>query len=405
MFLDDGTTWSNVSPVPYLGGPLPGTPLEILRGGDMVRNLEGVIEYSRIDAGSGRDYRLQPTQQPTFKNMNKRDETPRYVGGDLKVATLNVLNYFTTLDGSGKICGPDGHKDYCRGADSASEFERQEIKIVKALAGLDADIVGLVELENNQAATPAGDGVDPVLEQLVAALNSELGAPAYDFIDAGVMGTDVIKVALIYKVDTMTPVGGPAVLDSSVDPTFLDEYNRPVLAQTFADENGEKFTVAVNHLKSKGSDCDDVGDPIDPNGQGNCNLTRLAAVEAELNWLAGDPTGSLDPDFMIVGDLNSYAKEDPVRAITDAGYIDLIDKYENLGAYTYTFDGLLGYLDHALVSRSMKSQVQRATVWHINTDEPAVTDYDQNYNPDGYFTPDPFRASDHDPVLVGLRLR
>ena len=76
--------------------------------------------------------------------------------------------------------------------------------------------------------------------------------------------------------------------------------------------------MAVNHLKSKGSPCDDVGDPDPGDGAGNCNLTRTGAAEALVDWLAGDPTGSGDPDFLIIGDLNSYDKEDPID-VADVG--------------------------------------------------------------------------------------
>ena len=61
-----------------------------------------------------------------------------------------------------------------------------------------------------------------------------------------------------------------------------------MLAQTFEEiATGARFTVAVNHLKSKGSACADIGDPDAGDGQGNCNLTRTAAA-AGARRLAGD---------------------------------------------------------------------------------------------------------------------
>src|SRR5690606_10687993 len=128
-------------------------------------------------------------------------------------------------------------------------------------------------------------------------------------------GTDAIRQALIYKPATVTPLGDFALLDSDVDDRFDDTSNRPVLAQTFRDnQTGGVFTVAVNHLKSKGSACG-AGDD-DPE-QGNCNLTRTLAAEAMVDWLAGDPTGSGDEDFLIIGDLNAYDKEDPIDVLVD----------------------------------------------------------------------------------------
>jgi hypothetical protein len=121
-------------------------------------------------------------------------------------------------------------------------------------------------------------------------------------------------------------------------------------------------------------------------------------------WLQTDPTGNGDSDFLIIGDLNAYAKEDPIQAFEAAGYTNLIELYGGSTAYSYIFDGLAGYLDHALANASMADQVTGAADWHINTDEPAVIDYDENYNPTGYYSADPYRASDHDPVVIGLDL-
>jgi predicted extracellular nuclease len=161
----------------------------------------------------------------------------------------------------------------------------------------------------------------------------------------------------------------------------------------------------VNHLKSKGSGCG-AGDD-DPQ-QGNCNATRVRAAQELAGWLAGDPTGVQDPDVLIMGDLNAYAKEDPIEEIRDAGYTDLVRRFEGIGAYSYVFDGQWGYLDHALASQSLKEQVTGTTTWHINADEPPVLDYNTDFKSadqvDGLYAPTPYRSSDHDPVLVGLRL-
>ena len=199
------------------------------------------------------------------------------------------------------------------------------------------------------------------------------------------------------------------------DPRFLDDYNRPVLAQTF--ENNAThgiFTVAVNHLKSKGSACDDVGDPDLGDGAGNCNVTRTLAAQALVDWLATDPTGSGDADFLIIGDLNSYDKEDPIDAIkagpddvagTADDYTDTILQFKGEEAYSYVFDGQIGYLDHALANSNLINQVTGVTIWHINADEPDLIDYDTSFKQpaqDALYAPDPYRSSDHDPVIVGL---
>jgi hypothetical protein len=244
-----------------------------------------------------------------------------------------------------------------------------------------------------------------------------LGAGTYAAIDTGVIGTDAIRVGLIYKPAKVAPVGAFQILDSSDDPRFIDTRSRPVLAQTFEDlATGARFTVAVNHLKSKGSACADIGDPDTGDGQGNCNLTRKAAAQALVDWLATDPTGSGDRDYLIIGDLNSYAQEDPIDAVragaddtpgTADDYTNLIAKYLGTDAYSFVFDGQSGYLDHALASPTLAAQVTGASEWHINADEPDILDYDTSFKPpaqDAIYEPNEYRSSDHDPVIVGLDL-
>ena len=269
----------------------------------------------------------------------------------------------------------------CRGADTAEELDRQRAKILAALSGMNADVYGLMEIQNDE---------DQSVADLVAGLNDIFGPGAYDYIATGYIGTDAIKQAIIYKTATVTPAGAYAILDETVDARFLDDYNRPVLAQSFTDNlTGSTFTVAVNHLKSKGSAC--VDDPDLGDGQGNCNLTRTAAAEALVDWLATDPTTSGASESLIIGDLNSYDKEDPIDAILEGSddtlgtvddYTDLIFDYLGEYAYGYVFDGQTGYLDHALADPTIADNVVGVTIWHINADEPDLIDYDMTFKLD-----------------------
>lgn len=397
--LDDGRSVQNPDPAIHPNGS-EFDLTNLFRGGDTLANVTGVMDYS---FGL---YRVQPTQGADYTNANPRTVLPDDVGGSTRVASFNVLNYFTTLDYPtgdplDNMCGPSQDQE-CRGADAdqPSEFTRQRDKIIAALSAIDADVVGLLEIENNVN--------DDAVIDLVAGLNDLNGAGTYDLISTGTIGTDAIKVAIIYQPAAVTPVGAYAILDSSVNPNFLDTKNRPVLAHSFADNaSGGVFTIAVNHLKSKGSDCEDVADPDLGDGAGNCNLTRAAAAQALVDWLATDPTGSGDTDVMIVGDLNSYDKEDPIAVLTDAGYTDLAFIFGGEAAYGYVFDGQIGYLDYALASPTLFDQVSAATEWHINADEPDLIDYDTSFKQDAQdalYAPDPYRSSDHDPVIVGLEL-
>jgi len=395
--IDDGRTAQNPDPAIHPNGGVFDLN-NLFRGGDTVANVTGVMDYSFSL------YRVHPTQGADYTNVNPRTAAPDDIGGSIKVASANVLNYFTTLDyPSGNPldnkCGPSQNQE-CRGADDATELTRQRDKIIAALTAIDADVVGLLEIENNLN--------DDAVIDLVAGLNAVNGAGTYDYISTGTIGTDAIKVALIFQPDAVTPVGSHAILDSSVDPDFLDTRNRPALAQTFADNvSGGVFTVAVNHFKSKGSDCNDVGDPDLGDGAGNCNLTRAAAAQALVDWLATDPTGSEDDDVLIIGDLNSYDKEDPIAVLADAGFTDLAFIFGGEAAYSYVFDGQIGYLDYALASPTLFGQVSGATEWHINADEPDLIDYDTSFKApaqDAIYAADPYRSSDHDPVIAGLEL-
>ncbi|MGR2752258.1 ExeM/NucH family extracellular endonuclease [Agromyces arachidis] len=375
--LDDGRSNQNPDPLRHPDGD-PFSLENRVRGGDLVTDLTGVLDYRN------NTYKIQPTQPADYTTANPRGEAPE-VGGSTTVASFNVLNYFTSLDE--------------RGAETAAEFERQEAKIVDAIARIDADIVGLIEIENSE------DG--EALNTLVAALNEEMGAGTYEAVETGKVGTDEITTAFIYKPATVERVGDYAILDSSIDPRFDTTRNRPALAQTFAPAaGGEEVTVVVNHFKSKGSAC--AGDPDTGDGQGNCNGTRTLAAEALADWLATAPTGAEAGRELIIGDLNSYDKEDPITALRTAGYTDLLDEYVGEYAYSYVFDGQLGYLDHGLAAPGLLENVTGAAEWAINADEPSILDYNTNFKSPGqvadWYAPDAYRSSDHDPVLIGLDL-
>lgn len=391
IILDDGNTRQNPETVTYPAPEL--SAYNSLRSGNTVADLTGVMSYGFST------YRLHPTEAPNFVENNLRTSEPEtFVGGNLKVASFNVLNYFNG-DGLG------GGFPTPRGADTVTEFERQRAKIINALIAIDADIVGLVEIEN--------DGYDQnsAIQDLVNGLNEALGLPIYAVVDPGVaqIGTDAIAVGFIYKADRVATVNAAAILDASIDSRFIDTKNRPALAQTFESlENQGALTVAVNHFKSKGSSCDDLGDPNQNDGQANCNGTRTLAAEALADWLATDPTNSGDTDIMIIGDLNAYAKEDPITVLAAAGYSDLIAEFEGVEAYSFVFSGQFGFLDYALANESLKMQIVGVTEWHINADEPRVLDYNEEFKtPEqvvNWYTAEPFRASDHDPVIVTINL-
>ena len=420
IILDDALNNQNSDPIIYARGGQPLSAANTLRGGDTTSNIVGIMTYTWSgNAASGNAYRVRPINAlgaalPTFEPTNPRPATAPAPAGRLRVAGMNLLNFFNTFDGlpdSVDNCtnGVGGAATDCRGADSADEFARQWPKTVAAILGTQADVVGVIEIEND------GYGAQSALQELVNQLNAAAGPGVFALIDVdaatsqvNALGTDAIKVGLIYKPAKVTPVGQTAALNSIefVNGGDSAPRNRPALAQAFAENStGERFIAVINHLKSKGSACDapDAGD-----GQGNCSGVRTNSATLLAAWLAADPTGTGDPDVLIVGDLNSYAKEDPITALVNAGYTNLIELFNGASAYSYVFDGQWGYLDHALGSAAIQPQLAAVTDWHINSDEPSVLDYNTDFKTAnliaGLYAADEFRIADHDPVLVDLNL-
>ncbi|HEX3129654.1 MAG TPA: ExeM/NucH family extracellular endonuclease [Thermoanaerobaculia bacterium] len=403
------------------GGFSVGTQgVDFFRGGDLVNGLTGVLHWSFAGLTGTDAWRLRPTSATpaTFTVANPRPATPPAVGGAIKAVGMNLLNYFTTIDttssSSSGPCGPSGTQD-CRGADSVAELNRQRERASIVVCTLNADVYGFAELENT---TPSDTITD-----LLGAINARCGgAHPYAFANTGgTLGTDAIRVQIIYRMGIVSPVGSPLV---DLDPI----HNRPPTAQTFDVVDaanpafGERFTVIVNHFKSKGSCPGSGADTDSGDGQGCWNATRVAQANRLLTWINSTVLPAAgDPDVLLLGDFNSYAKEDPVTAITGGGFTDLASALLGPSSYSYLFDGQLGHLDYAFASSSLASQVTGVGNWHINADEVAVFDYSDEVKdtgesafeekPDGsalvpprvVFQPaTPWRASDHDPVLVGL---
>jgi predicted extracellular nuclease len=332
-----------------------------------------------------------------------RTEAPELESGNLKIASFNVLNLF-----NGNGLG-DGYPT-ARGAETEEQYQLQLQKITNAIIAMDADVVGLMEIEN--------DGFDELssIAQLVDNINANLGDDVYEFINAGeAQGTDAITVGIIYKLQTVSPEGALKVLnsdnsivDESGAPLFDTSLNRPSFAQAFVlNESDKPFVVNVNHLKSKGSGGRCIQDNDNGTLAGNCNVTRDRAAQALQIWLAEQ---FQDTPVMIIGDLNAYAKEDPIQTLVNAGYKDVARELEGELAYSYRFSGLLGSLDYALANEQAFDAIVDVTEWHINADEYAGFDYTSELpfsstsKPDVFLSESPYRSSDHDPVIVSLLL-
>jgi predicted extracellular nuclease len=387
LLLDDGSIASKPPERVHYLPTMPSIDAPY-RVGTQLRGISGVLDQR------GGVYRLHPSERIEAVQAPRPESVPE-VAGEIVVASMNVLNFF---NGDGKGGGFPTE----RGASDGEELTRQRAKILSALKAMDADLYALVEIEN--------DGHDKysAIAELTARLNQSRGRPReYDYVRAPGerLGSDAISVGLVYRTRKLKPIGDAATLTAAP----FDALHRAPLAQTFDVVKTEgRFTVVVNHWKSKGGCRDtDAANQDRGDGQGCWNAARVDAARNLADWLATDPTASGDPDVLVIGDLNAYSQEDPLRLLREAGFAG-IAHLDPADHYSFVYDGLSGSLDHALVSHSLAPQVRGAAIWHINADE--MPDFD--YNREGrartldarMFRADPFRSSDHDPLLVGLTL-
>ena len=289
---------------------------------------------------------------------------------NVKVCAMNTEYYLVDNLGTGY------------GADNETQLARQHTKLLNALAAVDADVYGLMEIEQGQAA----------LNKMASALSSRLGH-TYAYINDGTASSgSYTKVGYIYRSDRLTPYGQLLHIDNP------SPQKRKKAAAFVLNENGEKFIFSLNHFKAKtGSASGDNADQGD--GQGSYNATRVKEAQAVVNeaetmW----KRYFADDDVLVMGDLNAYAKEDPIKVFTDAGYADLHRVFHADSSYSYSYRGAVGYLDHALANPSMLKQVTGMTAYHINSDERDAYTYDKSSDNTM------FRSSDHDPIIVGLTL-
>jgi len=385
VLVDDGASPTYPDPTPFLADSAGRGPTR--RAGSTVTGLSGILD-EKFGA-----YIIEPTEPPAFVDANPRVDPPA-VGGTLRVSIGNVQN-FMNGDGAG------GGFPTSRGATTYAEYQRQRAKIIAGITALAPDIMGLTEVEND------GFGPASALADLVAGLNAATPAgTTYAFVDASAVEitTDLIHVAFIYRTESVEPVGGPAMLNH---PAFNNVARNP-LAQTFRQKStGETLTVCINHFRAKGSAAAGAGNADSGDGQGTNNALRVQEANAVTAWLAADPTGSGDPDFLIIGDLNSYAKEDPITALRAAGYVNLSEAFEGEGGYSYAFNGEFGHLDHALATAHLAEQVVGTATWHANADELVYYDYNMENKDAAQLainTGTPYRYADHDPLVIGVSL-
>ncbi|GIE37736.1 multifunctional nuclease/2',3'-cyclic-nucleotide 2'-phosphodiesterase/5'-nucleotidase/3'-nucleotidase [Actinoplanes lobatus] len=380
VLLDDGRTTNlstaGVAP-PYFSVTEP------LRVGDTVEKFgASVLSYGfsewRFQPATPVDASTPAVSRTSFKATNPRTAGPANVGGDIRVASFNVLNYFVHFGGE------------ARGATDEAAFAKQEAKIVKAITALDADVVALMEIENSVRFEATETQL--ALKTLVAALNEADGAGTWDYVRSpaelpSAAEQDLITSAIIFKPGAVTPKGASRSVN---DETVWGNAREPI-AQTFTAGTID-FTVVANHFKSKSTSVTPTGDNVDTgDGQGAYNGDRKRQAQALATFVEGLGTDKV----ILLGDFNSYGQEDPLQVLYDKGFTDAhpADKF------SYVFGGESGSLDHALVTGALKSRVTGVDIWNINSVESFAFEYD-GYAP--FYAENPYRSSDHDPVVVGV---
>lgn len=374
IVLDDASLEEYPDPTPFFNAQ--GTR----RCGDTVAGLSGVLSFA-----SGR-YRVQPTGPVSFVDANPRPAAPPIVTGRIRVAAMNVLNFFTTFGGAGD-----------RGASNATEFQRQKDKIVAALAALDADVLGLIEIQNTSAA----------VNDLLGALNAAVGANGYlaGPEPAGGASGDAIRTVWFYRPSTVVPFG-PCYADYDAVWNTPNPLRYP-LAQAFAEiATGERFIACLNHWKSKSSSGASGANRDQNDGQAAFNDLRRQQAARLHSWLQSVRASVGDEDVLVLGDLNSHGEEDPLDILRAAGDADQGARFQP-DDYSYRNADARGRLDHAFATGTMAAQVVAAAHWHINADEPPFYDYNtenKSAAQQAVNVGTPFRSSDHDPVLIGVDL-
>ncbi len=359
-----------------------------LRIGSVLGDVEGILSH-----GYGR-WRLHLTREIEVAQQAPRAEPPTSPAG-LRVASVNLENYFNGNGRGGGFPTP-------RGAVSRQEFERQTAKTVAMITALQPDVMAASELENDGSDARSAEAA------LLQALNTAMGEQG-DYRAVAVpkdgSGDDQIRVALFYRESRVRPVGPAATLNSE---PFAGGGSRPPLAQAFEPQaGGPRFVVATNHFKSKGG-CAGPDEPVAPGDrddgslQGCWNATRVASAQALHDWLQTDPTGSGSQHVLLLGDLNANSEEDPLRLLRELGWSDALVLAQNPTAHTFVFAGQAGRIDHALLSPTLAPALTGAVVWHVNADEAEVFNYRLRPKQPQWYSAGPWRASDHDPLLIGL---
>jgi len=404
LLVDDDTSEQNPSNY-FVGGILPVNRTNFIRGGDVIKQLTGVIHQNTRD--SSKYYRIYPTSIE-FEDSNPRPGEALCPGDTrfVNIAVANVLNYFTSIDVEKGFRTQYRGADFVKGYELTTEFDRQASKTVTALSKMNADIYGFMEVEN----TNYGAILD------LASRLSQVKGMEYKAVSVtkgfSRIGDDAIRVDLLYDENKMKLVDACYLNDALLSvinphiplPVFDGpNTNRYPLAAHFTINNTYEVTVVVIHLKSKGGSPSSGPDSDAGDGAGAYNTRRLNAAKAILTWIGSDEFCGSSESIVLVGDFNAYAMEDPIQEIVKT--FDSVKDLTNKKEYSYVFSGQWGTLDYGFVRNA--DSVTCSNTWHVNSDEFSLFDYNLEFNrdPNLFTDEEPIRFSDHDPLLFQIKVK
>jgi 2',3'-cyclic-nucleotide 2'-phosphodiesterase (5'-nucleotidase family) len=268
------------------------------------------------------------------------------------------------------------------------------------------DIIGLVEVQDNNGESAGGTDADQNYQALIDAIKA-VGGPAYEWTDiAPVDGQDGgapngnIRVGFIYNPERVTLKAGTkgtatqavgyengslTLNPGRIDPTnsAFNSSRKPLAAEfTF---NGEEVIVIANHFNSKRGDQPIFGQNQPP--VLGSETQRMAIAGVVNSFIKDVKSKNADANIVVVGDLNDFEFSNPLTALKGNELTNLIEMVPAAERFTYNYQGNSQVLDHLLVSNNLASSAEIDIV-HLNSP----------------FMEAHGRVSDHDAILAQLDL-
>jgi len=328
--------------------------------------------------------------QPNFRNYMPKQQVPQPGKGELLVCAANIQNYFVHVGG------------YATKRNTPGQHALQSYKVASALVKINADLYAICELEQGRTAP----------QELVEEMNRLSHSHRYAFVVTDTIDRDTISVGYIYNKEKIQP-DGPLLFAYDQNDSVWAIYAHRFMLQGWQEvATGKQFVISLNHPRSR------RGDPAE------ANRKRLHNTQAILHLLDSAQRNGLytDPDILLLGDYNGYAQEQPLQALVRAGYKDMVMALDGRN-YSYSYRGECGYLDRCYASPTMAAQITSLHPLHWNTDYYYSAAYYSKYNYKNRLIPKEapkdirlvmssaakknllFRYSDHDPLLITIRLK